>query len=351
VSIETVEPLSNVWEPHKWNDENGARRYKALSFTSLVNDVGINWPIIDNTLWSDAIHTIAGPANVGKSAIGLAAVLSLSQGLPLLDRENVDGKPSRVAVLIGEAPANVRNQTLAWAIHHDVEPADSDVVGVTAPIDFSDPNVAGGLGDWLCEEEIGVVLIDPLINFIGRGDENDSSHMAAVMRGIRTLSERMWRPNLVVLIHHANASGDLRGSRVIRDLSDVLYLAAEDGPKGVQLRRSKNRFGIKDDILRARLQRVVEKPNQVDSIVAISSQSGVRQPPRLSMSHLKAWDTIRDNSETKLFTKAELSKLFSDQGGIARASTYRAIEALVEAGYLIQSNAQGTAVYSIRGDS
>jgi hypothetical protein len=347
VTVAELPVYSNCFELHKWVDENGARRYRALSFHGLVNDVGVNQPVIANTFWTDALHGIIGPANVGKSAVGLAAVLSIGQVLPFLGRDNHLPRGGRVAVLIGEAPANVRSQAMAWDIHHDGKLGDSDLLTVQASIDFSDPNVGGALGDWLAEEEVGTVLIDPLINFIGRGDENDSSHMAAVMRGIRTMSEQLWAPNTVIFIHHANQSGDLRGSRVIRDLSDVLYMASEDGPKGVKLKRNKNRFGVKEDVLQARLQRVVDKDSYVDSIVAILSQTALGQNLSLAPADRQAWDRIRDNPGTKFFTKAELARTFTDSG-LARSAAYRAIDALVEAGKLTESQINEKTAYNVK---
>jgi hypothetical protein len=347
VTALSPQPDQEPLDGHKWNDETGARRYRALSFYGLVNDVGSNDPIIDNTFWSEGIHTIVGPANVGKSAVGLAAALSIGQQVPFLGRQHLGGHPHRVAVLIGEAPGNVRNQTLAWTIYNNDTLGDSDLLFVRAPIDFSDPKVSGALGDWLGEEEVGTVLIDPLINFIGRGDENDSSHMAAVMRGIRDMSDQLWMSGAIIVIHHANQSGDLRGSRVIRDLSDVVYIASEDGPRGVKLKRNKNRFGVKDDVLTARLQQIVEPSNSVDSIVAILSQNALGQISSLAPADRQAWDRIRDNPGTKLFTKAELARTFTDCG-LARSAAYRAIDALVDAGKLTESQINGKTAYNVR---
>ena len=354
MTVEAAELLNDpppLWTPYEWQDKAGAQRFEALTVSGLNNDVSSNSPVIANTIWSDSLQVLVGPANVGKSAVATAAALTIAQKLPFLGRQHVyphiGFKP---AILAGEAIGNVRNQALAWDIHHGDLLTDGDLITVPKTIDFSDHKIAAQLGNWLGEEEVGLVVIDPLVNYIGRGDENDSSHMAAVMRGIRIMAAELWCPNVVLVVHHANQAGGIRGSRVIRDLADVVYLVTADGPNTVKLKRDKNRFGVKDDTLYARLQHVADPSQNIDSIVATVSQNRLRQAVCLTVSQSRAWDSIRDNFETEPVLKADLARHLVDHVGAARQNAYRVIDALAEAGKLTACQIDGKPAYTKETD-
>ncbi len=67
---------------------------------------------------------------------------------------------------------------------------------------------------------IGLIVVDALIDVISPGDENSSSEVGQVMRELRQLTEDL--SICIWLIHHFNRAKTFRGNAVIRDLCDLL---------------------------------------------------------------------------------------------------------------------------------
>lgn len=353
----TAQPIDDdePWEPEsRWNDPAAAERFGVRSWHELRATVGTTRPLFNDFIHQKGTFMVSAPANSGKTTLLNGAALAATQGWPYLGRDYLYPWRVRAAFFVGEALPNFRTQIAAWEIHHGIELADDAFLTITEPIDFSDHRVAADVGEFLRNHGVGLADIDPLINYHD-GDENDSAHMGRVMRGINIMREQLILPAVALVAHHANAGGGIRGSKAIRDLTDVIYLATPDGPAGLRLVRDKNKFGPIPDTLHVKLERVVELGGlgvqAIDSVVATLSQKPLLQAPRIPASARTAWDTIRDNSVTDSYTKSELSRLLVERTETPRTATYRVIKELVEAGLLVVSEVAGTDMYSPRDGS
>jgi hypothetical protein len=115
---------------------------------------------------------------------------------------------------------------------------------------------------------IGIDNLSQIRSVGGHGAENDTAVMTAVLEPLAKLAQR--RRIAVVVLHHANARGELRGSSAIRQHCDAVFEIVRESPANespVTITRTKDRTGEAlesvtyrlrdDDALGVRQRRVI----------------------------------------------------------------------------------------------
>jgi hypothetical protein len=165
------------------------------------------------------VSLLWGPPGVGKSFVAISMAVSVATGRPWLGRKTQEG---RVVYVAGEGggPATARRMRAAmreWTVDpwtlEDFVPL--DIVTPAANLTKGPAELLGVIG----QPNPVLIVIDTLSRSFA-GDENSQEFMGAFVRSLDTLRD-VYGGCTILVIHHANASGKMRGSTVLGGAADV----------------------------------------------------------------------------------------------------------------------------------
>ncbi len=217
----------------------------AASITALSAAPAQRW-CVPGFLGADMLTILGGTSGDGKTYEALHVAICVAAGVPWFGRPV---EPARVLlVLLEGAVADRRARILKLARGLGV--AFDDLVGRldVYPDDLKTDNAESyaTFKRYVTRLGYALVVIDNLSEIRSlhtHGAENDVATMTAV---IRPLADVAHGGRAILLLHHTNAKGELRGSSAIRQHTDAVFemeraSAANDSP--VTLTRTKDRTG------------------------------------------------------------------------------------------------------------
>lgn len=176
------------------------------------------------------IGLLWGKAGIGKSFVACSLAASVATGRPWLGHRVTEGP---VVYVVGEGGlANVAHRLdAAIANLHCCDPEEPP-----PPIWIASPGVdlvkgPGELTSLILAEGVSPQLI--IIDTLSRcftGDENKQEDMGKFVRSLDLLRD-MWDASILV-IHHANRAGEIRGSSVLYGAVDVSLQLQQEGAAG-----------------------------------------------------------------------------------------------------------------------
>jgi hypothetical protein len=226
-------------------------RFSARQATSVKNDRAVysaqdalkprpatDWAV-DQLLARPSLNLLVGDAGSKKSYLALDLAVCVALGLPWL------GKPvtqSPVLVVDEEAGPPLFFSRLSAALHARQAPPAAPVHFTSlAGFDLRQPPDAQAILDLCRKRRAGLIVIDSLSGFL-RGPVGDGlSAIYPVLFNLRRLAEQA--AAAILLIHHTNKTGGLRGSSIISISADlVLHVQSHSGESHVNITTAKSRF-------------------------------------------------------------------------------------------------------------
>jgi hypothetical protein len=120
-----------------------------------------------------------------------------------------------VLYVLAEGVSGMAERVSAWERHHGVDVPDGALVWLPEPVPLTDDGWTDALVTVATEIGAGLVVVDTQARATVGAEENSATEMGAVVERVERL--RRTTGATVVLVHHANATGDReRGSTVVR---------------------------------------------------------------------------------------------------------------------------------------
>jgi hypothetical protein len=275
-------------------------------------------PLIDATLDQHSVSLLAGPWGSGKSFIALDWAACLSSGKAWQARPVHTSGP--VLYLAAEGAYGLRKRLDAWEYAWDTKLTDEGWFVLTRPVNLLAPTEVAELCEQMRQRGIRHVVVDTLARCMVGGDENSARDMGLAVDALYEVREATGDGGTVIAIHHTGKDRQtVRGSSALEAGVDTVYQIEGDAQL-LQLKRTKRKDGPVDDLIRLRLNTVL------DSVV-VSSHTGLENSGNETLllsilhSHFSALD---DPSTSVLMQAAELPT----------TSFYRALNALVNKGFV-----------------
>jgi hypothetical protein len=189
------------------------------------------------------LSLIFGAEKTGKSYVALQTAWSFATGTRWF-RRACRTEPGQVLYLAGEGVADLKLRVEALVDETDAHPG-GNIRWWTEPLNLSKPRDGAKLKLAVEQMGAGLVIVDTWRRFSGLRDENDASQVSAALSPLEDLCAK---GASVLLVHHANKDGDIRGSgalggavesavrAIIDPDSSTMLLASHRARRGVGFR-------------------------------------------------------------------------------------------------------------------
>lgn len=240
-----------------------------LSFRNLRKAPSQRW-IIPGFIAADGLTLLSGTSGDGKTFLTMYTSVCTALGLPWFDRP-VQPVRTLLFLLDGAAPDNRRRfDLLAAGLGVDQDKFDDtlDIHPDGRPFLADDPESMAGLLTRINTLGHRLIIIDNLTNARGQTDENSAAHLSAALKPLAELAHKQGVG--ILLIHHANARGELRGSSAIRQYADMVFEIKRSNATNtspVRLTRTKDRYGLSFEELRYRFADRTTPDGEITAIV------------------------------------------------------------------------------------
>lgn len=306
-------------------------------------------------IWKDRIAEgtlalLAGREGIGKSTLAYTLVSAVTKGT--LEGQFQD-KPRSVIVVATEDSWEFTIVPRLKAAQADldmvlqVEPSDPDEYGISLPRDIEELSLIAR------ENDVGLILLDPLMSRLGTLDTHKDSD---VRQALEPLVKMAGASNAAVLgLIHVNKSGaadplnTLMGSRAFSAVARAVLYAAENPENREEkvLMQAKNNLGRSDlPELSYTLHQVTVGQFEDEIITSVALQwSGEKDPgtvrnfmaskgpqQKTKGEQIEEWleerladgpvpsQQIKDEGKELGFSEASIKRRFADMGGIAKRS-------------------------------
>lgn len=301
-------------------EQNPVQPLVLKSVKELLEAPAPDW-WIDGILPKDAVVIVGGDGGVGKSAMLIEMVARLSTGTPFLG--NYAARQARVLYAVGEGISGY------GARFHAVEKAHglaADKVAILAEgVSLTSAKSMEQVADVVAQNKVEIVIFDTLSSLSTLESENDAAEVGRVMNAAKRVREA--NPGCtVILVHHTSkASGGLRGSSVIRDNADAVWMLKGDPDAFFMSTKSKHGGKVKDG-----------EPMEIHGLSLVGAHGSVivesaSMPHEASAASDRRGDSAaRHLEDGKEYTTAELRDIVrKDDGAVSERTADRVITTLL----------------------
>jgi archaellum biogenesis ATPase FlaH len=199
---------------------NPPKPIRIHSLTDLQHTPEIQW-WIQGIIPKSSVVVMAGDGGVGKSAVLIDMAAHLNTGTPFL--RDFATNQARVLYVAGEGYAGYGPRLKAVQAAH-MAMSDERFALASEGVKLSNEQSVATLAQMVARDSIDVVVLDTLSTLATLESENDAAEVARIMQACQSIANAR-AGCTVILVHHTNkASGTIRGSSVIRDNADVLWM-------------------------------------------------------------------------------------------------------------------------------
>jgi putative DNA primase/helicase len=203
------------------------KRLKILNLAELLQyDIPQKQSLLEPILQEGNLAMIYAKRGVGKTFASLEVAFAVASGGNMFDGKWKANKPRKVLFLDGEMPAITIKERLAEIVFtstcknfnpENLQIITPDLQEQGMP-DITTVEGQNAINEFI-EENTSLVIIDNLSTLARTGRENESESWLPVQEWILSLRRR----NIaVVIIHHANKSGEQRGNSKKEDILDTV---------------------------------------------------------------------------------------------------------------------------------
>jgi archaellum biogenesis ATPase FlaH len=221
--------------------------FEATPLAQLIEDAKeidyLCYPIIPRR----CLVVLGGKGGVGKSLTGLHIAYHVSSGKPIFGYYDVKN-PTKVLIIDNENNPTILKQRVEIMKLNPLE--NIDVINFTN-WRLDKKGAIAKLKQLIQTNSYGLIIMDNWTTLVSSIDENDAVRVSNVLTKLRKLAYET--DSTILLIHHqrkglayaVNESDELRGSSVLFNEPDVVYLLEQDKiiPEDRILKTIKNRLG------------------------------------------------------------------------------------------------------------
>ncbi len=324
---------ASVARLHVAEERPKALRERVLTRAAL-RDLPAPRPLIDNTLDQDTVALVAGYHGSGKSFLALDWALCVATGKAWQGRPVAT--PGPVLYVAAEGASGLDGRVSAWEYAWQHEADDLHVLPFAVNLRH-----AGGVRELAAAaKDMGarLLIIDTLARSIVGSDENSAKDMGEAVDAADRL--RRWTGATVLLVHHTGKDkATVRGSSALEAGVDTAYAVESDGLL-MSLKRTKRKDGPQVDEHRLRLRPIPDMSCVVESHSAVRQADDFRDRETALLRHLCDTYSSTGATRTDLLETTPL----------ARATHYRALNALLRAGAVVNEGTDSRPRYrAVRG--
>src|SRR5690625_331296 len=302
--------------------------------------------IITDIVPAGGVVSMVGASVVGKCYIAVDVACSIASGMQWLGHE-VDN-PGGVVYVAVQGGGGVGKPVLAWAQQHGMQDVPKLHMILDAPI-IDDQADAALVSETLAElarrieQPIKMVILDTL-NRVMQGEENSATAMAALMRGVETIRQRLGCA--VQIIHHTGHGEQqrARGSSAFFAALDSEITIKKTGTLVVELENTKSKDSEAFDPVRLKLDKVTIEGGHdrhgrpVTSLVPRTMsmiEEGVALG-EMSEDEAMLWEIIEDMGVVKPYDESMREAFYEELGELSqrqKRDRYRkAVDQLINKG-------------------
>ncbi|MCA1781892.1 MAG: helicase RepA family protein [Intrasporangiaceae bacterium] len=156
------------------------------------------------------LSMLFGAPKTGKSYAALQVAWSYANGTSWF-RRKCRTEPGKVLYLAGEGVADLKLRVEALVADTDMHPG-GNLMWWTSPLSLFKERDAAKLRLEVERHEAGLVVVDTWRRFSGLVDENDAG---ATSQAVGALEDLTAKGVSVLVVHHTNAEGGIRGSTAL----------------------------------------------------------------------------------------------------------------------------------------
>ncbi len=235
-------------------DEAVATIAAEVSILNLLNVPPQQW-VIPGFVAQDGLTLLVGDAGDGKTFAAMHAGMAVALGEPWFATATVQQRALLMLLDGANADNGRRLSLLAAGFDTDLDSLAGllDVYPLGRGFQSDDPASMQRLIDTIIACGHRFVVIDNLTNARSPGDENSTANLTAALLPLTALAHE--REIGILLIHHANRKGTVRGSSAIPQHPDAIFELErknKENASPVIMTRSKDRYGASLSRLRWR---------------------------------------------------------------------------------------------------
>ncbi len=341
-------------EPDPWAAvaQDRRDRFRLVPIAEIAERAPPEW-LVEELLPKTDLAMIYGAPSSGKSFVALDLAFAIAHGFTWFNRKTEAGP---VVWIAAEAAGAMRNRARAYAQARGIDPVTTDLRVVEQTLSLMNQEDVSALTDVLVEVMPKLIIVDTLAAASGGANENSGEDMNVVLTNCRNIHEMTGA--LVLLIHHSGKDAS-RGARgwsglhaAVRAEFTVTHNADGDSPIRV-LTVTKQNEGIAGVKLPFKLNVVaLEWDDDVSSCVIEHLDEVVLETK--DKAHLGGTQRIVFKAAYELAGAdgaAALQEVYDDallgmikpaegKRDTRKQTIQRALESLVERGYLSISNDQ-----------
>ncbi|WP_185292566.1 AAA family ATPase [Mycolicibacterium litorale] len=330
-------------EPDPPADERPA--YAGLLLTrSALRSLPEPEPLIDDVLDQGTCAVLYGYRGSLKSFTAFDWGASVATGRPWQGRRTVQRRALYVAA---EGAHGYPGRADAWEIGWQRQISDGALDVLPRPVNLMVPAEVSELAALIEWGSYGFVILDTLARCMVGGDENSSRDMGTVVdRLYHLLDKTPDRRGVILGVHHTGKDGKtLRGSSALDAGVDTVYAAVREGST-VTLSREKRKDGPEPD----RHALALDPIPGTGSCTLKAVHEGVSAPGETPERSAQLRLIVSQHFVSTGATGAELRRLAVDDGGMSRASYYRALSDLLQFGYLVNTGTDSRPFYKVNDE-
>lgn len=225
-----------------------------VSITAFKATTKINW-VIPGFVAANGLTVLGGESGDGKTFAAMYTGIAVALGQEWFDRQTTQ---TRALLLLLEGTADDhgrRLSLLAAGMGATLDDLDGklDVYPAGDGFEADDPAAMQRLVDLVTTLGHKFVVIDNLTTARSNSDENSVANLGAALKPLADLAHTHGVG--ILLIHHFNAHGNLRGSTAIKQHADAVFEIRRSNPNNmspVSMTRTKDRYGASFEKLRYR---------------------------------------------------------------------------------------------------
>lgn len=189
-------------------------KYPFTSLDELRNRPRPHW-LIEGILIVGTVGVLSGDSQSFKTFSALSMAFSVATGLDWHGRRVEEGP---VVYIAAEGGWTLRDRLEAWETHHG-ETVRENFYLLERPVAFGEEHIVREFTTVVREKTPKLVIIDTLSACFQGLKENASEDMATFVRHMKNVARETGAT--VVVIHHNNKSGDLRGAVALKNDADT----------------------------------------------------------------------------------------------------------------------------------
>lgn len=228
-------------------DADSEASAQALATTDLATALGAVPPqdwLIPGVVAADALHMVIGASGSNKTWLAMWMALCISQGIPWLTRPVRQARAMLVLLEGSVRDRRRRLEQLALGLGTTFTALGSELRVYPGELRLDDPASFAALAATVKATRCRFVVIDNLTEARDDVDENSSAALGAALRPLAQFAHS--EEIAILLLHHDNAKGGVRGSSAIVQHADVVFKLRKRSPANNALIRIaciKDRFG------------------------------------------------------------------------------------------------------------